>query len=58
MDPQIVWDAVEEQDETVDKHTSLCQSLEPEEDLKRCDSTTAAKPFGPWMGFPVFGLNR
>ena len=58
MDPQMVWDAMDECEATVDTHTSLCQSLEPDTERKSFKEKPAKQPSSGWMGFPVYGLNR
>jgi hypothetical protein len=57
MDPQMVWDMMEEETEA-DKHTALCQSLEPDADKETFKDTGQSKSSRGWMGFPVYGLNR
>ncbi len=57
MDPQMVWDMMEEEQE-VDTHTSLCQSLEPDADPDSFKEKGQAKANRGMMGFPVYGLNR
>ena len=56
MDPQMVWDMMDECEE--DKHTTLCQSIEPKVEKESFKEEPAAKATKGWMGFPVYGLNR
>lgn len=65
MDPQMVWDAMDEEDAIVDTHTSLCQVIEPEDDIAsyqpKAVEATVKKTSGAkagWMGFPVYGFGR
>lgn len=56
MDPQMVWDMMDE--EEVDTHTTLCQSIEPELDPTSFKEKPIANKGADWMGFPVYGLNK
>lgn len=58
MDPQMVWDMMDECESEVDTHTTLCQSIEPEADKDSFKEKPAASVGRGWMGFPVYGLNR
>ncbi|NVJ90817.1 MAG: hypothetical protein HWE34_04125 [Methylocystaceae bacterium] len=58
MDPQMVWDMMDECDAEVDSHTTLCQSIEPEEDQESFKDNKQSKISKGWMGFPVYGLKR
>jgi|GEM_PF-2039893 len=65
MDPQMVWDAMDEEDAIVDTHTSLCQVIEPEDDIASYQVKAVEAPVKKetksktgWMGFPVYGLGR
>lgn len=57
MDPQMVWDMMDEE-EKVDSHTSLCQTIEPETDRDSFKDKGQSKSSTGWMGFPVYGMNR
>lgn len=57
MDPQMVWDMMDEEAE-VDSHTSLCQSLEPDVEKEAFKDKGQSKVSNGWMGFPIYGLTR
>ncbi|WP_167730142.1 hypothetical protein [Terasakiella sp. SH-1] len=58
MDPQMVWDMMDESEAEVDTHTTLCQSIEPEVERESFEEKSARKVSAGWMGFPMYGLNR
>ncbi|NVK20171.1 MAG: hypothetical protein HWE30_15845 [Methylocystaceae bacterium] len=58
MDPQMVWDMMDECDSEVDTHMTLCQSIEPEVDKESFQEKPKTSAKRGWMGFPVYGLNR
>ncbi|WP_156950714.1 hypothetical protein [Terasakiella pusilla] len=58
MDPQMVWDMMDECEGEEDTRITMCQSLEPAVD-KSTFEEEPKKPAGlGWMGFPVYGLSR
>lgn len=58
MDPQMVWDMMDECENEVDTHMTLCQSIEPEVEKSAFNDKPTPKLSAGWMGFPVYGLNR
>ncbi len=57
MDPQMVWDMMDEE-ENVDTHTTLCQSIEPEVEAASFRDAPKKNVSTGWMGFPVYGMRR
>ncbi len=58
MDPQMVWDMMDESENAVDTHTTLCQSIEPEVNKESFKDTGQSTMSRGWMGFPIYGLDR
>lgn len=58
MDPQMVWDMMDECEVDEDTRPKKCASLEPTVETSSFEEEPK-KPAGlGWMGFPVYGLNR
>lgn len=58
MDPQMVWDMMDECEGDEDTRIVMCQSLEPAVESSAFEEKPAKPSSTGWMGFPVYGLNR
>jgi hypothetical protein len=56
MDPQMVWDAMDEEEAKCDSHRSMSQMVE-EKSEETPQSKMKRSAFG-WMGVPVYGVGR
>ncbi|SCA57431.1 hypothetical protein MTBPR1_50187 [Candidatus Terasakiella magnetica] len=56
MDPQMVWDMMDECDAQVDSHAAPSASAEPEVESEVVEEKPAKKAATGWMGFPVYGM--
>jgi len=58
MDPQMVWDAMDEEDEA---STSLSQVIAPatfQDEVLKTPEKKASRSSTGWVGFPMYGAGR